>query len=255
VPRFSANLHFLFPERSFLERFAAARDAGFHAVEFPDPYSQDLGELATRLRDNRLQCVLMNLPMGRRDRGEMGIACLPDRKQEFRLGVERAIEAAARLGCPRFNCLAGKRPAGADPALLRATLIENLRLAARAFARAELTLCVEPINTVDSPGFLLDGSQMTVELLQEVGEPNLRLQFDCYHLAMMKEDLQEGLTRLLPQIGHIQVSDIPGRHEPGSGTIGYDRIFTHLDRIGYAGWVGAEYHPSRRTEETLHWMR
>jgi hydroxypyruvate isomerase len=252
--RFSANLHFLFVERPFMERFAAAKDAGFAAVEFPDPYSHERAELAARLRENRLDCVLMNLPMGQRDRGEMGIACLPDRKEEFRAGVALAVEAARQLHCPRFNCLAGKRPEGADPALLRNTLIENLRFAARAFARAQLTLCVEPINTVDAPGFFLDRSQPTVELLREVGEPNLRLQFDCYHLHMMKEDLLDGLTRLLPVIGHIQVSDVPGRHEPGSGEIDYPRLFAHLDALGYAGWVGAEYRPSRRTEETLQWM-
>jgi hydroxypyruvate isomerase len=254
MPRFSANLHFLFGEYPFMERFAAAKDAGFSAVEFPDPYSQDGDALAAQLSGLDLQCVLMNLPMGRRDQGEMGIACLPDRTEEFRAGVARAIEAGRRLHCPRFNCLAGRRPPGADPALLRRTLLENLRHAARAFAEHGLFLTVEPINTHDTPGFFLDGSAVAVDLIRELDERNLELQFDCYHLHRMGEELFDSARRLLPVIGHIQVSDVPGRHEPGSGVIDYPGLFAHLDAIGYRGWVGAEYHPSRRTEETLHWM-
>ncbi len=254
MPRFSANLHFLFGEYPFMERFAAANDAGFSAVEFPDPYSHDRDQLAAQLRQHGLSCVLMNLPMGRRDQGEMGIACLPDRTDEFQRGVAQAIEVGRLLGCPRFNCLAGRRPEGADPAVLRATLLQNLRHAARAFAAHGLSLTVEPINTHDTPGFLLDGSAATVDLLRELHEPNVQLQFDCYHLQRMGEDLFENVRRLLPVIGHIQIGDVPGRHEPGSGTIDYPRMFQHLDAIGYRGWVGAEYRPSRRTEETLQWM-
>ncbi len=253
MPRFSANLHFLFPERPFLERFAAARAAGFSAVEFPDPYSYEAEELLARLRDERLECALLNLPMGNRAQGEMGLAALPDRVDAFRAGVAAGIAVARRLGCPRLNCLAGRQPPGADPAALRATLVENLRFAARAFAQEGLTLCLEAINTVDVPGFLLSGSQQAVDLLAEVGEPNVKVQYDCYHMRMMGEDLLPTLTRLHPFIGHIQIGDVPGRHEPGTGTISYPQLFRHLDQLGYAGWVGAEYHPSRRTEETFAW--
>jgi hydroxypyruvate isomerase len=253
MPRFSANLNFLFNEQPFLERFAAAAAAGFTAVEFPDPYSYPGEELADRLREHALDCVLLNLPMGDRRGGEMGIACLPDRRAEFRDGVAAGIEAALALSCPRLNCLAGRQPAGADPGELRATLIENLRFGARAFRKAGLRLCVEPINTVDVPGFLLSGSQQTVDLLREVGEDNLELQYDCYHMRVMGDDLLPALSRLHPLIGHIQIGDVPGRHEPGSGEIPYPLLFQHLDRLGYAGWVGAEYRPSRRTEETFTW--
>jgi hydroxypyruvate isomerase len=253
MPRFSANLNFLFQERPFLDRFAAARAAGFTAVEFPDPYSYDRLELAARLREHQLECVLLNLPMGKRAQGEMGLASLPDRLPEFREGVAAGIEAALQLQCPRLNCLAGRPPAGADPAELWATLIENLRFAARAFARAGLTLCVEPINTVDVPGFLLSRSQQVVDLLTEVGEPNLRLQYDCYHMRVMGDDLLPTLTRLHPLIGHIQIGDVPGRHEPGTGEVPYPALFRLLDQLGYPGWVGAEYRPSTRTEDTFSW--
>jgi hydroxypyruvate isomerase len=254
VPRFSANLHFLFGEHPFLDRFAAAAQAGFSAVEFPDPYAHPLPELAARLRAHALQCVLLNLPMGDRANGEMGIACLPDRRDEFRAGLARAIEAARALDCPRLNCMAGRQPAGADPRRLRDTLVENLRLAAEACAGAGLEVTLEPLNTTDIPDIFVRGSQQAIDLIEAAGAPNLRLQFDCYHLQLMEGALESSLERLLPRIGHIQIGDVPGRHEPGTGGIPYPRIFALLDRLGYSGWVGAEYHPSQRTDLTFGWM-
>jgi hydroxypyruvate isomerase len=254
VPRFSANLHFLFGEHAFLDRFAAAARAGFHAVEFPDPYSHPLPQLAARLRAHDLQCVLLNVPMGDRAKGEMGIACLPDRRDEFRAGLTRAIEAATTLGCPRLNCMAGRQPPGVDAEKVRATLVDNLRLAAESASRAGLEICLEPLNTTDLPDIYLRGTQQAVALIEEAGAPNLRLQFDCYHLQIMEGALETSLQQLLPLIGHIQIADVPARHEPGTGEIEYPRIFQLLDRLAYPGWVGAEYHPSRRTEETLGWM-
>jgi hydroxypyruvate isomerase len=255
MPRFSANLNFLFNERPFLDRFAAAAAAGFTAVEFPDPYSYPREELTDRLREHALDCVLLNLPMGDRSAGEMGIACLPDRRAEFRESVAAGVAAATALRCPRLNCLAGRQRQGDDPGELRAVLLENLGFCAREFARAGLTLCVEPINTVDVPGFVLSRSEQAVDLLREVGEANLKLQYDCYHMRVMGDDLQPTLSRLLPVIGHIQIGDLPGRHEPGSGEIPYPLLFRQLDQLGYRGWVGAEYRPSRRTEETFAWKR
>jgi len=198
--------------------------------------------------------VLLNFPMGDRARGEMGIACLPDRAAEFRAGLERAIEAATALGCPRLNCMAGRQPAGADPGSLRATLVANLRLAAEACARHGLEVTLEPLNTTDLPDIFVRGTAQALAILDEAGAPNLRLQFDCYHLQIMEGALEGSLERLLPRIGHVQVGDVPGRHEPGTGTVPYPRLFALLDRLGYDGWVGAEYHPSRRTEETFGWM-
>jgi hydroxypyruvate isomerase len=254
VPRFSANLHFLFGEHAFLDRFEAAARAGFGAVEFPDPYSYPLSAIADRLSAHPLACVLLNFPMGDRKQGDMGLAGLPDRRDEFRASIPVAIEAARRLGCPRLNCMAGRRPAGADPGVLHAVLVENLRLAADACAHAGLELTLEPLNTVDNPDIFISGAQQAVEVIRDVGAPNLALQFDCYHLRVMEGDLAAPLQRLLPMIGHIQIGDVPGRHEPGSGIVDYPQLFALLDRLGYAGWVGAEYVPSTRTEDTLGWF-
>jgi hydroxypyruvate isomerase len=254
VPRFSANLHFLFGEVPFLDRFEAAARAGFTAVEFPDPYGSPLHDMAARLEAHRLDCVLLNLPMGDRARGEMGIACLPQRLDEFRAGVPRAIEAARALGCPRLNCMAGRQPPGADPERLRATLIENLRWTAEACARAGLALTLEPLNSADYPDIFVRGTGQALALMDEAGAPNLGLQFDCYHMGIMEGALAESLERLLPRIAHVQIGDLPGRHEPGSGQLPYPALFALLDRLGYQGWVGAEYHPSKRTEETLGWF-
>jgi hydroxypyruvate isomerase len=247
-------LHFLFGEHSFLDRFGAAARAGFQAVEFPDPYSYPLEVLAERLRTHALRCVLLNFPMGDRKKGEMGLACLPERREEFRAAVPKAIEAARQLGCPRLNCMAGRQPPHADPDELRATLTENLALAARACASAGLELTLEPLNTVDYPDIFVSRAQQAIDVIHSVGATNLGLQFDCYHLQIMEGSLSEPLERFLPMIRHIQIGDVPGRHEPGSGTIDHGQLFALLDRLGYPGWVGAEYVPSRRTEETLGWL-
>jgi len=253
VPRFSANLGFLFTEHPFLDRFAAAARAGFGAVEFPDPYGHPPGAIASRLEEHALECALFNLPLGDRAHGERGLACLPDRVAEFRAGVPLAIAAARELRCMRINCMAGLAPAGADPAALRATLVDNVRFAARQFRQANLILCLEALSTVECPGFFLDGSRQAADLIRDVGEDNVRFQLDLYHMQLMEGDLAATIERLLPHIGHVQFADVPGRHEPGTGQIDFPPLFALLDRLGYQGWVGAEYRPSRRTEDTLAW--
>ena len=259
VPRYCANLHFLFTEvGDFLDRFAAARRAGFRAVEFPHPYKYPAAELRRHLDEQDMTCVLFNLPMGDPGRGEKGLAGLPGRQTEFRAGVERAIAMAQLLRCPRANCLAGIAPAGLDPGLLRATLVENLRWAARAFAEAGLTLCLEALNTVDVPGYLVTSSHAALDLIAEVGEANLRFQFDLYHLHVMEGPaLLARLQQVLPLVEHVQIADHPGRHEPGTGCVPWAQALALLDGLNYQGWVGAEYHPSpgKRTEETLGWRR
>jgi hydroxypyruvate isomerase len=254
MPRFSANLGFLFTEHPFLDRFAAAARAGFEAVEFPDPYSHPTPEIARRLEDHGLGCALFNLPLGDRAAGERGLACLPGRVAEFREGVARAVETARALRCPRLNCMAGVAPAGADPAILRATLIENVRFAARRLAQAGRTLCLEALSTAECPGFFLDGSAKVMDVIAEVGEDNVRFQLDLYHMRIMEGELAPLVERSLPLLGHVQLADVPGRGEPGTGQIDFRGLFALLDRLGYQGWVGAEYRPSRRTEETLAWM-
>jgi hydroxypyruvate isomerase len=252
--RVAANLHFLFTEVPFLQRFAAAARAGFQAVEFPDPYGHPPQQLAALLAEHRLTCVLLNFPMGDRQRGELGFACHPDRRDEFRASVPLAIATARALGCSRLNCMAGYVPPGADPAAVEATLIENLRLAAGETARAGLQLLLEPLNTHDRPGLFLTGSAQALTIMDAVGADNLRLQADCYHLWRMGEDLLPTLSALLPRVGHIQVADVPGRHQPGSGEIPYPEIFTMLGARGYSGWIGAEYHPRGRSEDSLGWL-
>jgi hydroxypyruvate isomerase len=255
VPRFSANLTLLFNEVPFLERFErAAAAAGFKAVEFLFPYEFEAREIKSRLEQNGLQCVLHNLPAGDWAMGERGIACHPERREEFRAGVHRAIEYALELKVPQLNCLAGIRPEGHSDQLLRQTLLENLAFAAAALNQAGLKLLIEPINGFDIPGFYLQHTQQALDLLNELGAPNALLQYDIYHAQRMEGELAATLSRCLPRIGHIQIADNPGRHEPGSGEIHFKFLLNHLDQIGYEGWVGAEYRPATTTEAGLGWL-
>ena len=253
MPKFAANLTMLFTEVPFLDRFALARRAGFEAVEFLFPYAFPAVEIRKRLDDNGLALVLHNLPAGNWEAGERGIACQPDRVAEFREGVARAVEYALALGVPQLNCLAGLARAGLPDALVRRTLAENLRHAADALGRSGLKLLVEPINSFDIPGFYLNRSGQTTEILDEVGAANAFLQYDIYHMQRMEGELAATLQRLLPRIAHIQLADNPGRHEPGTGEIHYPYLFQLLDRIGYDGWIGCEYKPATTTEAGLGW--
>lgn len=254
MPRFAANLGFLFAELPFERRFGAAAAAGFAAVEFAQPYDREPREIAELLEANALAMVLFNLPMGDKAAGDFGIACLPGREDEFREGVASAIAYARALGNERVNCIAGKAPAGADPALVRATLLANLRHAAVEFARAGLTLLVEPINSLDVPGFCLARQAEGAALLAELAAENAGLQYDIYHAAMMGDDPVEGLARFAPVIRHVQFADAPGRHEPGTGRVDIAGCFRCLDAMGYAGWVAAEYRPKGPTAESLAWL-
>ena len=255
MPRFAANLSYLFTEVPFERRFAAAAEAGFAAVEFHFPYAFPAARLADAARAAGVEIVLFNLPPGDWAAGERGIACHPDRVDEFRAGIAPAIEYAKALGCPRLNCLAGLLPAGVDAATARATLVANLSFAAQALASAGLTLLLEPINTRDMPGFFVATSRQALDIIAAVGAPNLRLQYDVYHAHIMEGDVARTLAAELPRIGHVQIADHPGRHEPGTGEIDFPFLFGHLDRIGYAGWVGCEYAPSTDTAASLGWLR
>lgn len=254
MPQFAANLTMLFNEVPFLDRFALARDAGFEAVEFLFPYDHAPQEIRRRLDDNGLRLVLHNLPAGHWAAGERGIACLPGRSDEFRAGVDLAIDYAQALGAQQLNCLVGQVPPGADPARLRGNLLENLGFAAERLRRAGLKLLLEPINSHDIPGFYLTRSDQTLDLLDELGADNAFLQYDIYHMQRMEGELAATLQKRLPRIAHIQLADNPGRHEPGTGEINYPFLFAHLDRLGYAGWIGCEYKPAGRTEAGLGWL-
>lgn len=254
MPRFAANLGFLFTEHAFLDRFAAARAAGFEAVEFASPYEHPPETVAAALREAQLACVLINLPMGDKSKGDFGIACRPERVAEFREGVARAIAYGRALGVPRMNCIAGTCGPGEDGAACRDTLVRNLAFAARGLAAAGLGLVVEPINNVDVPGFFLPRCGPAAQLLREVGEANLHLQFDLYHVAMMGDDAAMLLRELGALVAHVQFADAPGRHQPGTGTLDLPAFFRLLDATGYAGWVAAEYRPQGPTADSLGWL-
>ena len=253
MPQFAANLTMLFNEVPFLERFEAAARAGFKHVEFLFPYAFPAADIKARLDDNGLTLVLHNLPAGDWDAGERGIACHPDRIEEFRSGVAKAIEYAKVLGVPQLNCLAGKAPAGVDAKVLHQTLVDNLRFAAGELKNAGLRLLIEPINTFDIPGFVLNRTEQALALIDEVGSDNLFVQYDIYHAQRMEGELGATLEKNLARIGHIQLADNPGRNEPGTGEINYPFLFKLIDRIGYTGTIGCEYKPAGSTEAGLGW--
>jgi len=252
MPKLAANVSLLFPQIDFLDRFAAAARAGFRAVEYQFPYAWPREEVAQRARAAGVEVVLHNLPAGDAAKGDRGIACLPERVSEFREGVERAIEYAGAAGCPRLNCLAGIAPAGARHF---DTLVENLRYAAARLAGAGLMLMLEPINTRTVPGFYLTHTRQALEALDAAGADNAFLQYDIFHMQIMEGDLARTIERLLPRIGHLQLADVPGRHEPGTGEINFGFLLQHIDRIGYGGWIGCEYNPLGDTSEGLAWAK
>jgi hydroxypyruvate isomerase len=250
---FAANLAMLFEEVPFMERFALARAAGFDGVEYPFPYEHSKVELAERLEAHRLKQVLFNLPPGDLRTNERGIACQPARRGEFREGVGVAIEYARALGCSRVNCLAGPA-AGVEEGVALETLIDNLRFAAAELAAVGVRLLIEPINGRDMPGFFLQRSAQALAVIDAVASDNLQLQYDVYHMQVMEGDLARGIERCLPRIGHIQIADNPGRHEPGTGEINYAFLLPYIERLGYTGWVGCEYRPAAGTREGLSWL-
>jgi hydroxypyruvate isomerase len=255
MPRFCANISMLFGEAAFPERFDAAARAGFSAVEIQFPYAWDASELAGRAKRAGVEVVQINLPAGDPEKGERGIACIPSRVAEFRDGVGIAIEYARALGCRQMNCLAGLAPDGISEAALRETFVSNLRYAAGELARAGMTLLIEPINTRTMPGFYLNRSSQALELIAATGAPNLRLQYDFFHMHIMEGNLAATIQAHLDRIGHMQVADVPDRHEPGTGVIDFPFLFELIDRLGYGGWIGAEYVPSTRTQDSLGWAR
>jgi hydroxypyruvate isomerase len=254
MARFSANLSMLFTERSFLDRFGAAARAGFRGVEYLGPYGFPAAEIAARLREFGLTQVLFNLPMGDTTKGERGVACLPDRVEEFRAGVAQAIEYARALGCPTVNCLAGNPAPHTKMAEARRTLVENLRYAADRLGEAGVQMVMEPLNRFDFPGYFVTRSSRALDIIDETGSSNIKLQYDVYHMQRMEGDLATTIERLLPRIGHIQIAGNPGRHEPSVGEINFRFLIERLDALGYDGWVGAEYIPRGRTEDGLGWF-
>lgn len=250
MPRFAANLTMMFNEVDFLDRFEAAAKAGFKGVEYLFPYDFAAADIKARLDQFGLTQVLHNLPAGDWGAGERGIACHPDRVDEFKAGVDKAIEYATALGCKQVNCLAGIAPAEGD---VDKTFIDNLKFAADKLKAAGIKLVIEAINTRDIPGFYLSSTQQALDAIKATGSDNIAVQYDIYHMQIMEGDLAPTMEKHLESIDHIQLADNPGRNEPGTGEINYPFLFSFLDKIGYDGWIGCEYKPATTTLEGLGW--
>jgi len=266
MPRFAANLSMLYPELEFLDRFDAAARDGFQAVEYLFPYAFKAADIRARLDANGLQQVLFNAPPGDWDRGERGLACLPGREEEFHAGIARALEYAAALDCPRIHVMAGLLPAGRSVADARPLYIDNLRRAAAEAASAGRDLLIEPINGRDMPGFFLSRQDQAHQLIEEIGAPNLKVQFDLYHCQIVEGDVAMKLRKYLPtgRVGHLQIAGVPMRHEPDLGEQNYAYLFEVIDEVsaasGWDGWVGCEYRPARGavpngTSDGLGWLK
>jgi hydroxypyruvate isomerase len=255
MPRFAANLSMLYNEHAFLDRFAAAARDGFEAVEYLFPYEHPASDLSTRLRDQGLQQVLFNAPPGDWAAGERGLTCLPGREDEFKRGVERALEYARALSCPRIHLMAGLAPEGVERAALRATYLANLAWAAG--QDRDIDFLIEPINTRDIPRFFLNRQDHAHEIVMEVGAANLKVQMDLYHCQIVEGDLAKKIELYLPtgRVGHLQIAGVPERQEPDVGELNYPYLFALIDRLGYKGHIGCEYRPRGATSAGLTWMR
>lgn len=245
----------MFNEVDFPHRFERSSRAGFKGVEYMFPYEWGKEELVQELDKHGLEQVLFNLPAGNWSAGERGIACLPGRGGEFQESVGLAIEYAKALRCPRLNCLVGVTPTGVPAAKVRQILVDNLRFAAAALEKENISLLVESLNDRDMPGFYLTHTRDALRLLEEVNHTNLWLQYDIYHMQVMEGNLTKTILDNLAHIAHIQLADNPGRHEPGTGEINYPNLLRFIDEAGYGGWIGCEYRPAGVTEDGLEWVK
>jgi 2-dehydrotetronate isomerase len=252
MPNFAANLTMMFTEWPLLERFAAAADAGFTAVEILFPYELTPDAIASSLARNHLTLALFNLPPGDWAAGERGLAALPDRFDELKNGLEKALDYIQATGVKRVHLMAGLADRG-DPAAL-SSYRRSVRYCAEKLRRAHLDLLLEPINNRNMPGYFLNDFNFTEAVISELALPNLKLQFDIYHRQIIHGDVTTALRRVLPVVGHIQIASVPSRHEPDDEELNYPFIFSELDRLGYTGFVGCEYNPRGHTTEGLRWF-
>jgi hydroxypyruvate isomerase len=253
---FAANISMLFQEHEFMNRFHAASEQGFEFVEYLFPYDYQVSDLRSALDENGLKQVLFNLPPGDWDAGERGIACLPSRTDEFKKGLELAMQYAVALQVPQINCLAGLLPSDLSESLAMDTLLENLDFAANQLASINVKLVFEAINSqIDMPGFFIDTLEKSQHVLRTLNNPNIGFQFDLYHMQIMHGDLLKNLQTMWPDIAHIQFADTQGRHEPGTGDIDFQAVFTEIKKHRYQGFVSAEYRPKTDTVSSLEWLR
>jgi hydroxypyruvate isomerase len=251
MPKFAANLTMMFNEVPFLERFAAAKAAGFEAVEFLSPYEHPKEAVAEAAKAAGVQVVLHNAALGNFAGGERGLGALPSRTADFNAAMDQAMAYAAALGCPRLHVMCGRNHEGAN----RETFVANLKAQAPKAAAAGIKLVIEPINTRDMPDYFLTDIDQAISIIEEVGPDKVGLQFDIYHRQVQRGDVARAFAATLPHISHIQIADNPGRNEPGTGEIGWAHLFRMIDASAYRGWVGCEYKPAAETVAGLAWRK
>ncbi len=253
MPKFSANLTYLFKDVPLLDRISAAANAGFKGVEVQFPYDTPAADILTVLDQNQVEMVLINAPAGNFEKGDRGLGGIPGRETEFRESIHEAIYYATALNCPRIHVMSGIPPNHLKQDVVIATLADNLRYAAKTCADACIKVLIEPLNSVDVPGYIISHTLQARGVMAVVNSDNLFLQYDLYHGGMNKEDLMEMVRSNLDVIDHMQVAGVPGRHEPDTGTINFTPVFEALDIIGYRGWIGCEYVPQSDVIEGLRW--
>jgi hydroxypyruvate isomerase len=254
MPKLAANLSMLFTEVAFMDRFQAAADAGFKAVEYLFPYDFSAQDIAAQLHKHGLVQALFNAPPGNWAAGERGIACIPGREEEFRDGIANALAYAKVLGNKRLHVMAGLMPDNIDQALATQTYVANLRYAAQQVAGAGIKVLIEPINVLDMPGYFVNYQEDAAALIDEIDEQNVGLQFDFYHCQMMQGNVISTFRKLRPYVDHVQIAGVPNRHEPDKGELNYRYIFAQLEQDGYDGFVGCEYKPAAATVDGLNWI-
>lgn len=251
--KLSAHIGFQFTEAPFLERFALAARAGYRAVEFPVPYAYEIDVLKAMLQEHQLELVQIGAPAGLPEKGEKGLAALSGRGPEFRQSLEAAVEYAVALRCPRVHIMAGT--AGGTLAADWRTYVDNMRLAVQIFSNEGIATLAEIMSPAEVPGYYLSSFELAEALFEAIPDANLQCLFDTYHAAALTNDVPGLLRRWLPRTGHIQISDFPGRHEPGTGDLPFDQLFGQIDVAGYDGWVGCEYRPATTTAEGLVYLQ
>ena len=253
--RFSANLSMLFREFSFIDRFSAARRAGFTGVEFLFPYQYEASQLADLLNMENLELALFNFPPGDWKSGERGIAALPDRRADFLESLEKALKYADTLKCPTLHVMAGILGKETSVGEAIEVYVENLRLACDAAKKKDITIVIEPLNTRDVPGYLLSSTTEACKVIKAVSRKNIGLQFDLYHCQIMEGDLETKILSLSNIINHIQIAGVPNRNEPDTGEVNYSHLFKIINETCYDGWIGCEYNPRGLTNDGLGWLK
>ncbi|MEQ8195335.1 MAG: TIM barrel protein [Rhodospirillales bacterium] len=251
---FDAHIGWLFTELPFEERFAAAAEAGFKAVEHPNLYDYSAHRIADYLKDNGLAFVQTSTPTGDSKKGDRGLACRPERREEFRDGVGAAIEYAEIIECKILHVMAGLKAPDADLNAYNDTYVDNVRFAGRTCAEKGIKVIIEPTSDYYVPGFYLNTPNMAARALEDIDDENVFLLFDCYHAQCSQGNLVDFIRKHVKKIAHIQIADAPERNEPGSGEINYNYVLKTLDDLHYNGWIGCEYRPSENTEQSLRWL-